>query len=100
MITAFGQKLHLTACPISPGRLYLTARLPTTPLVSPEIEDVVQEDVGEERADARALRRSPRRFIRLNRVKEAADNRKAANPSAGVAAKVILSLKLPIWNST
>jgi hypothetical protein len=28
-----------------------TARMPTTPLVNPEIESVVQEDVGEERAD-------------------------------------------------
>lgn len=42
-----------------------TACMATAPLVGPEIEDVVQEDVGEERADARPLRSTPVRFLLL-----------------------------------
>lgn len=34
-----------------------------TPLVGPEIEDVVQEDIGEERTDARPLRGTPVRLL-------------------------------------
>ena len=33
--------------------------------MDPEIEDVVQEDVGQQRADARSLRRSPVRLVPL-----------------------------------
>ena len=40
-------------------------RVPAAPLLDPEIEDVVQKDVGQERTDARALRRSPVRLTPL-----------------------------------
>ena len=36
-----------------------TARVPTTPLMNPEVEDVMQEDVGQQRANARPLRCPP-----------------------------------------
>ncbi len=39
--------------------------------MGPEIEDVVQEDVGKERADARPLRRSPVRLLLLAALKNA-----------------------------
>ena len=39
--------------------------------MDPEIEDVVQEDVGQERADARALRRSPVRLVPLTALQDA-----------------------------
>ena len=42
-----------------------TMRVPAAPLSDPEIEDVVQKDVGQERTDARALRRSPVRLTPL-----------------------------------
>src|SRR6266849_3131637 len=42
-----------------------TASMSPTPLVDPEVEDVVQEDIGEERADACPLRRSSVRFVPL-----------------------------------
>ena len=42
-----------------------TARLPASPLLDPEIEDVAQDDVGEERADARTLRRPLVGFLLL-----------------------------------
>lgn len=48
-----------------------TASMTTTPLVSPEIEDVVEEDVGEERADARPLRGAPVRLLLLAALKDA-----------------------------
>src|SRR6266849_8723324 len=38
---------------------YLTARMPPAPLMNPKIEDVVQEDVGQQRTDPRTLRRTP-----------------------------------------
>lgn len=46
-----------------------TAGMTTTPLVGPEIEDVVQEDVGKERADACPLRRAPVRLSLLAALK-------------------------------
>ena len=45
--------------------------MPATPLMDPEIEDVVQEDVGQERADARSLRRSPVRLVPLIALQDA-----------------------------
>lgn len=39
--------------------------------MDPEIEDVVQEDVGKERADARPLRRAPVRLLLLAALKNA-----------------------------
>jgi hypothetical protein len=42
-----------------------TACAATTPLVGPEVEDVVQKDVGQERTDARPLRGPPVRFLLL-----------------------------------
>jgi hypothetical protein len=36
-----------------------TACLPSTPLLDPEIEDIVQKDVGQKRANACPLRRPP-----------------------------------------
>lgn len=41
----------------------------TTPLVGPEIRDVVQEDVGEERANARPLRSASVRLLLLAALK-------------------------------
>ncbi len=48
-----------------------TARMATAPLMDPEVEDVVQEDVGQERADACSLRRSPIRFVPLIALEDA-----------------------------
>ena len=48
-----------------------TACVTPPPLVDPEIEDIMQEDVGEERADARPLRRSPVRFVPLPALQNA-----------------------------
>jgi len=48
----------------------VTVCIATTPLVSPKIEDVVQEDVGEERADARPLRGAPVRLLLLAALKD------------------------------
>ena len=42
-----------------------TACMPPSPLVDPEVEDVVQEDVGQERADARPLWRPLVRLVPL-----------------------------------
>ncbi len=42
-----------------------TASVPAAPLMDPEIKDVMQEDVGQERADAGSLRRSPVRLVPL-----------------------------------
>src|SRR5207248_5250490 len=40
-------------------------RVPPPPLVNPEIENVVQEDVVQERPDARSLRASPVSLVPL-----------------------------------
>jgi hypothetical protein len=48
-----------------------TARMSTTPLVNPEIENVVREDVGEERADSRPLRRTLGRLVFLTALEDA-----------------------------
>src|SRR5207248_391506 len=48
-----------------------TVRMPAMPLVDPEVEDVMQEDVGEQRADARPLWGSPVRLISLIVLKDA-----------------------------
>ena len=45
--------------------------VPPPPLVDPQIEHVVQEDVGQERADARPLRRSLRRLLPLPALQHA-----------------------------
>ena len=50
---------------------YPTACLPTTPLVDPEIKGVMQEDVGEERADPSPLRRPFVRFMPLTALQDA-----------------------------
>lgn len=48
-----------------------TACAATAPLMDPEVEDVVQKDVGEERTDARPLRGTPVRFLLLAALKNA-----------------------------
>src|SRR5438874_4782769 len=45
--------------------------MPPTPLMHPEIEDVMQEDVGQERTDARSLRRSLLRLVPLIALQDA-----------------------------
>ncbi|MGY3079518.1 hypothetical protein ACVWZZ_005926 [Bradyrhizobium sp. LM6.10] len=50
---------------------YAAACVATAPLVGPEIEDVVQEYVGEERAGARPLRGTPVRFLLLAALQNA-----------------------------
>lgn len=49
----------------------VTMWIATMPLVDPEIEDVVQEDVGEERADARPLRCASVGLLQLAALKNA-----------------------------
>ena len=47
-----------------------TASVPAAPLMDPEVEHVMQEDVGQERADARPLRRSPIRLVPLTALED------------------------------
>jgi hypothetical protein len=48
-----------------------TACAATAPLMGPEIEDVVQKDVGEERTDARPMPGTPVRFLLLAALENA-----------------------------
>src|SRR4029077_17867057 len=48
-----------------------TASISASPLVDPKIEDVMQEDVGKERADAGPLWRSPVRLMPLITLEDA-----------------------------
>jgi hypothetical protein len=58
---------HATACPL-------------TPLVDPNIENVVQEDVRQERADARPLRRAFDRLTPLAALQNAGPQPLANQP--------------------
>ena len=48
-----------------------TASMSAAPLMDPEVEHVMQEDVGQERADAGSLRRSPVRLVPLIALQDA-----------------------------
>ena len=57
--------------PLVVDRVEEAACAATAPLMDPEIEDVVQKDVGEERTDARPLRGTPVRLLLLAALKNA-----------------------------